>query len=355
MEPLAAVTRNNYIESVHYGLVCIVDSTGKILYKLGDPNTKIYFRSSAKPIQVIPLIQSGAYKELGLSKKEIAIACASHSGQKIHQSTAGEILNKLDLLYTDLHCGTMLPYNEEEQKRLLAENVAPSVFHCSCSGKHAAMLALSKYRGLSIKDYENITHPIQQEILKTISEFTGEALNTITTGIDGCGLPIYLLPIYSIALSYARLVNYAQDTTHPYSDSCNLVFDAMNQYPEMVAGDFEFCTELMRVTNGKLIAKVGSEAVYCIGIKNNNLGICVKISDGNERAVYPIVIQLLRELRIIDENEFSRLKHWHKPILKNNLGDKIGEISTIFDLKKTNHRKDILGRKLEEIIPPDYS
>ncbi|MCX8131966.1 MAG: asparaginase [Clostridia bacterium] len=343
MEPLAVVTRNDYIESIHYGYICVVDSSGQVLYNLGDYNTKIFFRSSAKPIQVIPLIQSGAAKAFNFSKKEIAIACASHSGQKIHQETVEEILKKVVLDEANLHCGIMTPYSEEENKKLIAEGRSPSILHCSCSGKHSAMLALAKFRGHGANDYEKATNPVQQEIIKTISEFTDEDVNSIPIGTDGCGAPIYLLPINKIALSYARLVKHSQNSESPYYNSCKTVFDSMTQFPEMVAGDYEFCTELMQVTKDTLIGKVGCEAVYCLGIKEGNLGVCIKIVDGNERAIYPVVIQVLSELGILSTTEFNSLKHWYRQALKNNLSETIGEILPAFSLKSPSGNNIMLG------------
>ena len=346
MHPLAVVTRNDYIESIHYGYVCVVNSSGQVLYNLGDYNTKIFFRSSAKPLQAIPLIQSGASEALKFSLKEIAIACASHSGQKIHQETVRKILKMLNLDEVNLHCGIMSPYNEEESKRLIAEGTSPSSLHCSCSGKHSAMLALAKFRGYNIDDYESITNPTQKEILNTLAQFIDENVNHIPVGTDGCGAPIYLVPVNKIALSYARLVKYSQDSESTYHRSCKTVFEAMTKFPEMVAGDNEFCTELMKVTKGKLIGKVGSEAVYCLGIKDSNLGICIKVVDGNERAVYPVVIQVLRELDILDDTEFAKLSHWHSIPLINNLKEHIGQIIPTFSIKKTSTITTFLGKKL---------
>lgn len=316
MEPLVALTRSNYIESLHYGFICVVNSSGKILYHLGDYNTKIFFRSSAKPIQAIPLIKSGAAKAFNLSKKEIAIACASHTGQKKHQETIKSILNKLDLDEANLHCGITKPSNAEEYKNLVSEGNSPSATHCSCSGKHSSMLALAKFRGYDIGSYEKTGSPVQQEILQTIAEFTNEDVNSIPFGTDGCGVPVYLLPIYKIALSYAKFSENSENPASSYYYPCRTIFESMVSFPEMVAGDKEFCTELMQVTKGKLIGKLGSEAVYCLGVKEGNLGICIKIIDGNSRALYPIVIQILKELDILDEAEFSKLKHWYNIELK---------------------------------------
>jgi len=347
MEPLAVVTRNNYIESLHYGIICVVNSSGKILYKLGDYHTRIFFRSSAKPLQIIPLLQSGAAEAFNFSPKEIAIACASHSGQKIHQETVEEILKRLNLNDLNLHCGIMTPYSEKENKRLIKEGTSPSVLHCSCSGKHSAMLALAKFKGYSVDNYEKIANPVQQEILSTIADFADENIQSIPMGTDGCGTPIYILPVNKIALSYAKLAMYAQDIKNSYHHSCKTVFDSMTQFPEMVAGDSEFCTELMQVTKGKLIGKVGSEAVYCLSIKEGNLGICVKIVDGNERAVYPVVIELLNQLGILNPQEFNSLKHWHRQTLKNNLGEIIGEVLPAFNFQSAPSSNIALGIKFQ--------
>lgn len=346
-EPLAVVTRNGNIESIHYGIICVVNPAGEIMYHLGDYRTRIYFRSSAKPIQVIPFMQSGAASEYLFSQKELAIACASHSGQKIHQSVIKNILDRLNLEESNLHCGIMNPYSEEESRRLLSSGETPSVLHCSCSGKHTAMVALSKYRGYGIEDYEKRTHPVQKEILETIAEFTQESIDTIPVGTDGCGVPIYLIPMNKIALSYAKLVDFAQNEREKYHNTCKTIFESMTTHPEMIAGDGEFCTELMQATNGKLIGKVGCEAVYCLGIKKHSLGICIKIADGNERAVYPVVIQVLRDLGILNQSEFTKLEHWYRPVLKNNRQEEIGRILPIFSLKTGITPQINLGDKID--------
>jgi len=337
MEQLAAVTRSKYIESLHHGYICVVDSDGKAIYKKGDIDTVFFFRSSAKPIQIIPFIQSGGAKAMGYSQKEIAIGCASHSGEKMHQETVLNTLKRLNLDAKDLHCGARSPYNEDENKRIITQGEKPSALHAGCSGKHAAMLAYSKYLGCDISDYYKISHPVQQEVLKTISIFADEEIDNIPIGIDGCGLPIFMRPIYKMALSYARLTRYSQDPDSIYHEACKEVFEAMNKHPEMVAGTGEFCTELMHHTHGKLIAKIGAEAVYCLGIKEKNLGICIKIADGSERAIYPVVMQLLLELNAISNDEYEKLKHWHITKLLNGLDEHIGYIIPVF------HRDEVLS------------
>lgn len=345
METLAVVTRNHFVESIHQGYICVVDSKGNIIYQKGDPNTKFFFRSAAKPIQILPFIYSGGAKYMDYSLEEIAIGCASHSGEPMHIKTVLGILNRLGLDKDDLNCGVRGPYNEDENKRLLLHNEKPSTLHAGCSGKHAAMLAYAKYLDEDISNYEDLSHPVQKKVLDFISLFAEERVGDIPIGVDGCGLPIFMLPINKMALSYAKLTAYSQDKKSPYNKACHTVFEAMTKYPEMVAGNKEFCTELMGTTKGKLIGKVGAEAVYCLGIKNGNLGACLKIADGSERAIFPVVIQLLLELYALTKDEYSCLKHWHKPALKNNLEESIGYIIPTF------HNKDIikLGHRVNPI------
>lgn len=330
MKTLAVVTRSGFVESIHQGYICVVDTEGRIIYRKGDINTKIFFRSAAKPFQVIPFIQSGGAREMGFTLKEIALACASHTGEAMHQETVMGILDRLGLNTDDLHCGIMSPYNEDENKRLIAVNEKPTVLHASCSGKHAAMLAYCIYKGYDISTYEKPDHPVQKEILKTVSNFTDEDEKSIETGTDGCGLPIFLLPIKKIALSYARIVQYAQDPESHYHESCRTVFEAMNEHPEMVAGTNEFDTELMQTVKGRLIAKIGAESVYCVGIKDRKLGMCVKIADGSERAVFPVVMEMLLELGVLSSSEYEKLRHWHKPELLNHRREHTGDIIPVF-------------------------
>ncbi|MEW9121214.1 MAG: asparaginase [Thermotaleaceae bacterium] len=350
MEPLAVVTRNDYIESIHYGYICITNGAGKVLYELGNSNVSIFFRSSAKPIQVIPLLLSGAAQAFDFSLQEIALACASHSGQSIHQKTAQEILNRLHLNPNHLHCGIMFPYNPEESKRLIQNNEEPTVLHCSCSGKHAAMLALAAYQQLPIETYESLEHPVQQQILQAIANFAEMNPADIPVGIDGCGVPIYLLPIKKIALSYANLINAAKDINHTCYHAANIVVSAMQTYPEMVSGEGEFCTELMKHTHQKLIGKVGSEAVYCMGIKEQDLGICIKIVDGSERAVYPVVLHLLKQLCILTEDEEKMLQPWLSSPLKNNLNEVIGSIIPVFNIQQPQNSPVLIGKHIKDIL-----
>lgn len=346
MEPLAVVTRQHVVESVHYGLICIVNAYGEIIFHIGDPHSKIYFRSSAKPLQALALIQSGAAKAYGFSLKEIAVACASHTGQEMHQNIVLSMLKKTGLNEQNLHCGTARPYNKDERARLIIEGLKPNALHCGCSGKHAAMLALAKFRGYPLDDYESINNPVQREIMNLVAQFADVDADEITTGIDGCGSPVYLLTAYHTALSYAKLMQCAKDSKEVHHMACKIIFDAMTAYPEMVAGDKEFCTELIKAANGKVIGKIGSEAVYCLGLRQKQLGVCIKIADGADRALYPVVMQILKDLGVLSNEEFLSLSRWHTTGITNNLGQITGKLQPFFDLSRRTYDHNPLGKKL---------
>ncbi len=332
MKPLVAITRNGRVESIHWGIICVVDKYGKMLFNIGNPYVKTYFRSSAKPLQVLPLILSGAGEAYGFTSAEIALACASHTGEPVHQRMGQQVLQRLGLTADVLHCGLMRPYDEHEDDLLKVTGIQPSVFHCSCSGKHIAMLAMAIHNGYSLADYEHPQNPLQQKILQIVAAMSDEDIANIELGTDGCGIPIYLLTIRSMALSYAKLVAYANANNNELANACHIVVEAMTSYPEIVSGRDEFCAAIMRTTNGRLLAKVGAEAIYCVGTREKEYGICVKISDGSERALFPAVLHTLFLLGLITESELSKLDKWyHTPIL-NNLGNKIGSIVPVFDL-----------------------
>lgn len=345
MQPLVAVTRSGYIESIHYGAICVVDADQKIVYRIGDPDMRIFFRSSAKPLQAISVLKTGAASYFKLDLKEIAIACGSHSGQIKHQETVQSILNKIGLNKDDLHCGTVYPYNINEIKRLIEQGLEPNPLHCNCSGKHAAILAACKYLGCSTGDYTSPENPVQRLICKTVSDFCNIKSDNIAAGTDGCSLPVFLLPMKNIAAGYSHIMKWAEDSGNPYQNECSTVIKAMTTYPDMISGDNEFCTELIQAAGGKLIAKLGAEGVYCVGIKDRNIGICIKISDGTEKAVYPAVVETLMQLGILTDDELKKLKKWHYPEVMNNLGKKVGNMLPVFSLKESQKNIEI-GRPI---------
>src|SRR6476469_6118803 len=162
---LANVIRGDTIESVHSGHVVIADGDGSTIFEAGDPQTITFFRSASKPFQLIPVITIGAADAFNLTEDEIALGCASHSGEPMHVQIAQKMLAKAGFSVDDLHCGTHLPFNEQEAERMLRAGEQPTQLHNNCSGKHAAMLALAKHIGADPAKYESIENPVQRDAL----------------------------------------------------------------------------------------------------------------------------------------------------------------------------------------------
>src|SRR5918993_3987617 len=235
-EPLVEVRRGGITESRHRGHIVGVLPDGDIVALAGRPETVTYLRSSAKPHQAMPLIASGAADRFGLDEREIALACASHSGEPIHVEVASSMLNKIGLQADALKCGVHEPFSIEATAELKAKGEEPSVLHNNCSGKHVGMLALALHLRAPIETYNQPDHPVQTAIGKVISQFSGIAVEDMAIGVDGCGVPVFGITIKSMALMYARLVSPPADFDAETGKACSRVVSAMMAYPELIGG-----------------------------------------------------------------------------------------------------------------------
>ena len=332
MQPLVVLTRSHIIESIHKGYISVVDVKGNQIYHTDKNDVKVYMRSSAKPIQAVAFASSGAMEAFDITPHELAIICSSHSGEAFHRNAVHSILKKIGLSEKHLQCGVANPYNANSLKGLIKKGERPSPLYNCCSGKHAAMLALCKYYGYSIEDYTELEHPVQQLVIKTISEILNFSQTDISIGVDGCGIPTIALPISQIARLYSHLAA-GRNGDSKYSETLEKIAQAMKSNPLMINGDKEFCSDLIACSRGKALGKVGAEGVYCIAVPEKQIGICIKISDGNERAVYPVASHLLNQLGILDDEMLQQLTKWVEPPLKNHKGKLIGHTIPVFDIR----------------------
>ena len=330
---IAEVTRGSLVESIHRGAVAVVDTKGKLLASAGNPGYLTYFRSAAKPIQAIPVVESGASRHFGLELQEIALMTGSHSGEIAHTATALAILQKIGLGAEYLQCGAHEPLHKASRNNLLAKGLEPSALHNTCSGKHAGMLTLARYRGLSLEDYYRPEHPVQQEMLQTVAEMAGLALEQIPVGIDGCGVPVFGLSLEKMAYAYARIsAPEGNDLTETRKEACLLIKKAMTTHPFMVGGTDCFDTELLRASEGRLIAKFGAEAVYCVGVAEKGWGIAIKVEDGNLRALPSVILAVLEQLGLLTVEEKEKISGYRQSRMTNHRGDIIGEIRAVVSL-----------------------
>lgn len=330
--PLIEVTRGGIVESWHRGFVAVTDGKGNLIASAGNPDVVTFMRSAAKPIQALNVIFSGAVKQYGITEKELAIMCSSHYGEEMHCTTVQGILEKLGLSAGDLLCGCSMSISASYRDRQLREHLPLNETNSDCSGKHSGFLSVCKTKGYPIENYVDAQHPMQQEVLQILAYMSNVSPSDIHIGVDGCGVPVHSLPLRSMAQAYARLTTPAQ-LEEPYQSACKTIVDAMNAYPEMIAGTNGFCTEFLKHTHGRFCAKLGAEAVYCIGVRDRDMGIAVKIEDGNYRALYPAVMSVLMQLELLTPQEIEALRSFVAPPNLNDHGQTVGAISPCFCLE----------------------
>lgn len=340
MQPLVIITRTQRIESIHEGVLCVADHQNRLIYGLGDPETAVFFRSAAKPIQAMVLAHSGALERFRITSEELAVICSSHSGEDFHRQAVQSILRKIGLTEEHLLCGCAAPYNKDINDELIKTGAHPSPLHNCCSGKHAGMLALCRHHEYPVEDYHRPEHPVQLLIRKTLAGLLGCEWDAVTIGTDGCGVPTFLLTIRQAAYLYSLLAQGSAGQTS-YSKAFGHIQAAMRSHPRMVNGDREFCTDLITHSAGTAIGKIGAEGIYCVALPEKQLGICLKIADGRERGLFPSVIHLLSQLDALPEDALHKLTDWAHPPVKNHLGKTVGAIIPIFDLHDNNSRTPI--------------
>uniref|UniRef100_UPI00403E3EFB asparaginase n=1 Tax=Siminovitchia sp. FSL W7-1587 TaxID=2954699 RepID=UPI00403E3EFB len=335
MQPikLVDVYRSENLESSHFGHVAVVNSEGELLYSVGDPHRVTYARSSVKPLQAIPIVETGAADQYEMTDQELSLCCASHSGESQHTDRVLSMLKRVGVEVSSLQCGTHIPHAHDTYKNLISSGKDLTPLYNNCSGKHAGMLITAIHHHETLEDYYLPTHPVQQRIIQVISEVTDYPMEKIKTGVDGCGVPVHALPLERLAYGFARMA-------HPHSlgskraEAVKRITAAMIKHPEMVGGTGRFCTQLMRTAKGRLLGKAGAEAVYLIGDKETGMGIAIKIEDGNGRAVYPAVLETLRQLGMMSQDQLHHLQHHYRPALKNARNEHVGELVPSFTLQK---------------------
>lgn len=328
-EIIAKVTRGEITECIQRGDAVVVDSRGKILFFTGDPYKESFIRSSAKPLQTLEVFRSGAADFFGFTQREISIMCASHYGEKMHTDTVKGILRKIGLRREDLMCGSVYSMKSSISSRQTKEGFSPSEYYSCCSGKHSGMLAICRVLDMDRSGYYRPEHPLQQGILHTISHMCGIEKEKIGIGIDGCGVPVFSMPIYNMALGYAR---FSAGTDEIYGRWCSRIYDSMAAEPEMLAGTRGFCSDLTRSAKGRFVGKLGADGIYCIGVRDLGIGIALKVESGDTKCIPPVIMDILSTLGLIDESQEKELFRYTSLPNKNNLGDEVGDILSTINL-----------------------
>jgi L-asparaginase II len=331
---LVEVTRGNLVESRHRGSVSVVDAEGATVLSIGDVDRRVFPRSAVKALQAMPLVESGIADKYGLTDEEIALACASHSGEPEHAATAKAMLVKAGQDVGCLECGVHWPMGEAANRALAASGGSPSALHNNCSGKHAGFVCLACGHGQSPKGYVLADHPVQRSVREALEEITGACHTVEKSGIDGCSIPTYAIPLPSLAFGFARFGTGSGLPGDGKAASAR-IRKAVARHPFMVAGTGRFDTKLMELLGERAFVKVGAEGVYCASFPELGYGVALKVEDGHARAAEAMMAGLVLRFVSLNTEERRAVEALAHPVLKNWNGIEVGQLRVSSEIKGT--------------------
>lgn len=324
---IVEVVRGGTVESRHRVSVAVCDASGDSVARVGVSNPLTYYRSAAKPMQALPLVEEGVTERFGFTPEELALCCASHEGEERHVEGARSILRKAGASEDLLRCGPHLPYSSAAAASLMARGALPRPIHNNCSGKHAGMIALALAQGWDPVDYHEASHPVQQRMIDEVVRWSGVQRDRIPTGVDGCGVVCFAVPLSAMAASFAAFASAASN-----GEPAAEVVRAMTRHPFMVGGTGRACTDVMAAGAGRVFVKLGAEGVYGGGVPDRGLGFAIKVEDGGRRAVEVALVRVLECLEVLSTSEVRGLAAHARPQVRNTLGEVVGELRAAFDL-----------------------
>jgi len=312
---LVEVIRGPLVESRHRGAVAVCDAEGKTVLAIGDDAAAIFPRSAVKALQALPLIMEGAVERFGLSNEELALACASHSGEAAHVAGVERMLGKAGLDPSALRCGAHWPV-AQAAAAAVARSGAPSPLHNNCSGKHAGFLCVARALGVDHADYWRPTHPVQQRVRRVLEDFTGATLGEAQCAVDGCSVPTWGVPLRNLAHGFAKFAT-GRGISAEHAKAAARLRQACAKAPWFVAGTGRFCTEILQLLGERVFVKTGAEGVYCAALPGQGLGIALKCDDGAGRAAQAIMAALIARFVPLAASERAALERFVQPVLRN--------------------------------------
>lgn len=305
--------RGHVAEAVHRVHACAVDASGRVHWHSGD-DVLTTFRSAAKPFQLeVSWSRLSPGLRAGLEPEDLALGAASHHGEPFHVARLLQLLPKLGLEPRHLYCGAHEPTAPAAAHALAAKGEIATVLHNNCAGKHAFMAAACAVCG-EPEDYRPAQHPLQRAISENVARRAG--YSALTSVVDGCGIPCFVLPLSAMARCYAQL---AQATADPASDVLGQIGRAFLAHPRLMSGSAAFDGWL---NEQGMVAKIGAQGLVCAALPGLGLGLALKVESGAD-SVRAVALHAL----------LSRMQPGLLPALpavfyevRNVVGDRVGEI-----------------------------
>lgn len=319
------VTRGDMVESRHRGAAAVVGADGSVVHAWGDVERPVYSRSAIKPLQALPLVETGAAEAFAVSDAEIALACGSHGGAPEHVRPVAAWLERIGLAPADLECGTHPPTDHAAAGALVRAGEEPSPLHNNCSGKHAGFLTTAVHLGEATAGYVGPDHPVQKRVESVLADLGGVALEGAARGTDGCGIPVIAMPLTAIARAMARLAD-PRGLAPARAAAVRRIVAAMTGHPGLVAGRERFDTVAIAAGRGAFVVKIGAEGVYAAAVPASGLGVALKIDDGARRAAETAITVLLRHLGALDAKAQAALEPYLDRPVPNRAGVRVGSV-----------------------------
>jgi L-asparaginase II len=322
---LVEVLRGGRVESAHRGMVAVVDGDGALVMGLGEIGLPVFGRSAVKSMQALPLVENGAAKAYRFGNRELALACASHSGEPEHVALAGAMAGRAGLTEADFECGSHWSFFPKVMIEQVRDHATPDQLYNNCSGKHAGFLCVACHAGVDHHGYTTFDHPVQQGIRDVMEDLTGTPIATDLCGVDGCSIPTYAVPLKNLAHGFARMATGVRLGAERAAAAKTLM-DACMAEPFYVAGTGRRCTELMELAPGRIFVKTGAEGVFCGAIPELGLGIALKCEDGADRAAGIMIAAVLSKLLVDDADLSAKLAAAARTTLTNWNGVDVGAL-----------------------------
>ncbi len=327
------VRRGSIVESRHRLQCAAVDAQGALVAGTQHPDLVTTFRSSAKPFQLLPLVERGHADRFGFSDEQLAVMAASHTGSRHHVELVVGILARIGLGPEHLACGFHDPEDAASREDLQRGGLPRTALYNNCSGKHAGQLALCVAEGWPVGDYHLPSHPAQKLVRETIADACGVPAASLEAGVDGCSLPVFALPLSAMARAYAVLASARPDAPDARTRALARIARAMGAHPVAVGGDGRASTVIMQATGGRIVAKGGAEGLLLLALLDRGLGCAIKCEDGTSRAVAPASVAVLEHLGALPAGEDAALAPLRRPRVTNVVGLEVGFIEA--ELRET--------------------